>query len=282
MNTSPNLPTRKLLVDLSAGFEPHWFGGCAFRSQYHNALSMSFPLGEQEFIDAVRECLPLLPNTPENASLHDTAKRFVAQEATHRHVHAQYNAVLAQQGLHNHWQNWITKLIAVGDKRGIKPIHKLAITAAFEHLTAVFADAVLRYPTITEPAQEPLRTLWRWHAGEEAEHKAVAFDIYQAIGGNYAWRVRWYIYVLIQFFLFSNAQTLNNLWHSGSLLKPSTWWGAAQFYFGRPSRGGGLMWLCFKPMLAYFKRDFHPWQHDNRALVDAWMAANAVQFRVLR
>ena len=33
----------------------HWNGGDAFRTAWFNALSMSFPVGEQFFIDAVRE-----------------------------------------------------------------------------------------------------------------------------------------------------------------------------------------------------------------------------------
>ena len=39
------LTIRKLQVDLSRGFDRHWHGGDAFRSQYYNALSMSFPVG---------------------------------------------------------------------------------------------------------------------------------------------------------------------------------------------------------------------------------------------
>ena len=44
------LPIRRLRVDLSKGFPKLW-NGEAFRTHYLNALSMSFPVGEQVFID---------------------------------------------------------------------------------------------------------------------------------------------------------------------------------------------------------------------------------------
>ena len=49
------LAVRKLLVDLTTPFEKRWCGGDAFKSAFFNALSMSFPVGEQFFIDSVRE-----------------------------------------------------------------------------------------------------------------------------------------------------------------------------------------------------------------------------------
>jgi len=97
------LTVRRLSVDLSQGFSRHWNGGDAFLTAYANALSMSFPVGEQFFIDAVKEGAKHLPDTPENQQLKETAKGFIGQEATHRHLHALYNAHLEKQGLVNHW-----------------------------------------------------------------------------------------------------------------------------------------------------------------------------------
>jgi predicted metal-dependent hydrolase len=131
-------------------------------------------------------------------------------------------------------------------------------------------------------ASPAMQKLWQWHALEETEHKAVAFDLYQAIGGNYAWRVRWFLFASIQFAIDSLRQTVNNLWHDGTLFKPSTWLSAAQFMLGRPSRGGGWLWLTAGPLLAYFKRDFHPWQQDNRAHAQAYALAHAKDWKLVR
>ncbi len=107
----PTLAIRRLEVDLSQGFPRHWLGGDAFRSQFFNALSMSFPVGEQFFIDAVRNAAPLLEaQSPQDgsASLRETIQEsirgFIGQEATHRRIHGLYNATLEQQGLRNRWQ----------------------------------------------------------------------------------------------------------------------------------------------------------------------------------
>lgn len=281
---SPAMPVRKLSLDLSDGFDRHWHGGDGFRTAYYNALSMSFPLGEQLFINSVQDCAPLLPEptTEQDVNLRAQIKDFCAQEATHRHVHAQYNAQLAQHGLHNHVEERIAKRDAYVKTHGIKPIHRLAVTAAYEHYTAVFASILLANPQTMAGADAQMRKIWMWHAMEESEHKAVAYDVYQAIGGNYAWRVRWFIYASIVFAFDVLRQTTNNLWHDGTLFKPSTWWSATTFLFGRPSRGNGWMWMMTRPLLDYFKRDFHPWQHNNRTDLAEYADAHGTDWRVVR
>ncbi len=281
---SPEIPVRKLNLDLGNGFARHWHGGDAFRSAYYNALSMSFPLGEQMFIDSVQLCAPQLPE-PQSAkdfALRGQIKDFSAQEATHRHVHAQYNAELTRQGMVNHVEQRIAGRDAFVKANNLKPIHRLAVTAAYEHYTAVFAQILLDNPQTMAPADAQLRSIWNWHAMEESEHKAVAFDVYQAIGGNYAWRIRWFLYASVVFFFDVLRQTTNNLWHDGTLFKPSTWWSAATFLFGHPSKGNGWAWMMARPLLDYFKRDFHPWQHDNRTELANYAGAHAADWRVVR
>ena len=286
--TQPRLTIRKLEVDLSQGFARHWHGGDAFLSQYYNALSMSFPVGEQSFIDAVKGGLMLLndlPDTPQNARLRLDAAQFIGQEATHRHVHGLYNAQLEKQGLVNRWQHWATRRIDYGRKHNINARHLLAITAAYEHCTAVFADGTLRYGSWFDAAEPRMAMVWRWHAAEETEHRAVAFDLYQATGGNYAWRMRWYLYVLVLFALDAARQTALNLWRDGTLFKLGTWWSAAKFFWGH----NGAVWRCTGPLLAYFKRDFHP-DHETHAapeqhahaLAQRWLKDNASSYRVVR
>ena len=285
---SPTLTIRKLDLDLSDGFARHWHSGDAFLSQFYNALSMSFPVGEQLFIDAVRDGLTLLdamPDTAENTRLRHDAAQFIGQEATHRHIHGQYNAQLEKQGLVNRWQHWATRRIDYGRKRHIKALHLLAITAGYEHCTAVFADGTLRYGSWFDTAEPRMTTLWRWHAAEETEHCALVFDLYQATGGNYAWRRRWYAYVLVLFTLDALRQTALNLWHDGTLFKPSTWWSATKFFWGH----NGMVWRCTGPLLTYFKRDFHPHhearcvpEQQSQALAQRWLKDNAGSYRVVR
>ena len=55
------LVVRRLLVDMEAPIPRHWCGNDPFRTALFNALSMSFPIGEQFFIDAVRGGFKALP-----------------------------------------------------------------------------------------------------------------------------------------------------------------------------------------------------------------------------
>jgi uncharacterized protein len=279
------LPIRKLMIDLSQGFERHWFkradgSGDAFRTAYLNALSMSFPAGEQLFIDSVKRVLPKLPDDAAHASMRETIRDFCAQEATHRHIHAQFNAQLEKQGFINHLEPRIWARFKRDEH--INPMHHLGVTVAYEHYTAVLSDVLLRSEAATQHMIPEMRQVWRWHALEETEHKAVAFDLYQALGGSYGWRIRYFVYVSILFTMDNLRQTVNNLWHDGTLFKPSTWFSATQFFLGRPSKGGGWIWLTARPLLDFFRRDFHPNQHNNHDLAQSYAQANAGDWRLVR
>lgn len=283
---SHTLTVRRLGIDLSQGFSRHWNGGDAFTTAFCNALSMSFPVGEQFFIDSVREGAKHLGDSPEHQALRETVRGFIGQEATHRHLHGLYNAHLQKQGMVNHWGPRVERRLEIGRKKMFRTtekgyLHELAITAAYEHFTALFGDLTLE--NIDRPgdwfaqAEDPLKTLWRWHAAEESEHKCVAFDLYVALGGNHRWRMRWFNYVLLQFTLDSVRQTLNNLWHDRTLHKPSTWISGARFLFGRH----GLVRRIARPLWAYRRQDFHPMQVGHPHLAQTWLNDNAKRWKAV-
>ena len=87
--------------------------------------------------------------------------------------------------------------------------------------------------------------------------------------------------MLVLFSVDTIRQTTLNLWHDGSLFKPSTWWSAAKFLFGK----NGFVWTSSKPLLAYFKRDFHPNDDpfgDNQQLAASWLQRHADNWRAVR
>jgi uncharacterized protein len=274
------LPVRALHTSFKDGFARRWFGGDAFASAYYNALSMSFPAGEQRFIDSLKNALPLLPHTPAADAMREQVRDFCAQEATHRHVHAQYNAVLASQGFVNTWEARIHARYA--QFAHIDPRHHLAITVAYEHYTAVFSQVLLSRPAMTAAMDPTLRRVWLWHAMEETEHKAVAFDLYRAVGGNEAWRRRWFVRVSVMFATDLLRQTVRNLHADGALFKPGTWWSAWCFFLGRPSRGGGWVWQTVGPLWQFMRSNFHPWQHDNTGDARAYAEAHSAEWRLVR
>mgnify|MGYP000108356827 CR=1 FL=1 len=95
-----DLVVRRLLIDLETPFAARWNGGDAFRSAFFNALSMSFPVGEQYFIDSVRTGLKSLPE-PQRLTHAVEVQGFIGQEATHRRIHALFNGHLLRQGYVN-------------------------------------------------------------------------------------------------------------------------------------------------------------------------------------
>lgn len=132
-----DLVVRRLLVDMNAPIARDWCAGDPFRTAFLDALSMSFPVGEQFFIDSVRGGFKALP--PELQERFRTeVQGFVGQEATHRRLHALYNAHLEKRGLVNAWEPRARARLKLME--GIDFRHWLGITAANEHFTAIFAD----------------------------------------------------------------------------------------------------------------------------------------------
>jgi predicted metal-dependent hydrolase len=247
------LVVRRLLVDLQTPLPRHWCGGDAFRTALFNALSMSFPVGEQFFIDSVRLGLEMLP-AERRASFEEEARGFIGQEATHRHIHAQFNAQLAGQGLINHWEPRAALRLKRLD--GIDARAWLGFTAATEHFTAILAEYLLENEEPLAGCELRLAQLWRWHASEESEHRSTAFDLYRALGGSERWRKRLFWMATGYFTLDLMRQTANNLWHDGSWWRLSTWVSAWRNTLGRK----GMLRCTFGSWRAYLRSDFHPEQ----------------------
>ena len=259
-----DLVVRRLLIDLEKPFDRHWCGGDAFRSALFNALSMSFPVGEQFFIDSVRAGFKTLPAEKQDR-FRTEVQGFIGQEATHRRLHSLFNGHLEKQGLVNDWES--RALERLKPLEGQDPRHLLAITAANEHFTAILADWMLRNADLLASSDQRLSTLWLWHSAEESEHKSTAFDLYQAAGGSHEWRITWFRRITTIFLMDTLRQTVLNLRRDGTLWKWSTWRSAASYLFGKR----GLVRQTFKPWRDYKRRDFHPSQHDSTAS-QRWLA----------
>lgn len=265
-----DLVVRRLLVDMEAPIARHWCDGDAFRTALFNALSMSFPVGEQFFIDSVRNGFKELP-PHQQERFRAEVQGFVGQEATHRRLHSLYNAHLEQLGLVNDWEPRARDRLKVMEGQDVR--HWLGITAANEHFTAILADFMLQNPDLLGTQDPRLKTLWLWHSAEESEHKTTAFDLYVALGGSYEWRVKWMRRITTIFLMDTLRQTCNNLQRDGTLWKWSTWKSGCSYLFGKR----GLVRLTYGPWREYFRKDFHPDQQESAASVK-WLAENSSQF----
>ena len=143
---------------------------------------------------------------------------------------------------------------------------RLAGTTASEHLTAILADEMLTQKEPMAGADPVIAGLWMWHGIEETEHKAVAFDVHVAIGGPVS--ERRHALILNTFFFLKD--TLRNLCimlqQAGKLWSIREWATGFNYLFIKP----GVLRRIVIPWFRFMRKDFHPWQHDNRYLIDAW------------
>jgi len=261
-----DLVVRRLLSDMKAPIDRHWCDGDAFRTAFFNALSMSCPVGEQFFIDAVRAGFKQLP-ADQQERFRAEVQGFIGQEATHRRLHSLYNDHLTSLGLHNAWGPRAE--VRMKALEGADVRHALGITAANEHFTAILAEWMLNNPQWLGSQDPRLATLWLWHSAEEAEHRCTAFDLYKALGGDETWRLKWFRRVSIMFVNDVLTQTFQNLKADRTLWRLSTWKSAASFLLGRK----GFARQMFGAWKDYLRTDFHPAQHDASAS-QHWLQAN--------
>jgi len=116
-----------------------------------------------------------------------------------------------------------------------------------------------------------MRSLWQWHSAEELEHKSVAFDIYVDVGGDYKSRKLTMRLFTVNFLLDLLANTAYMLRKDKKLWNWSTLKSGFNFLFGK----GGVLREMRSDYLMYFDPDFHPWDDDNRHLLEKWQMPNA-------
>ena len=229
-------------------------------TQFFNTLSLFFPEGERFFINSVRKYRDRI----EDPELQEAVRAFIGQEAMHGREHEDYNQKMVEAGLPVDTQEAIvSKLLDVISKYTPNAL-QLSATVALEHLTAILADILLREPDLIDDSDESYQRLWHWHALEETEHKAVAFDVYQTVFGTgiKAWALRSVGLILATTIFFSLFYPfyLINTWKVGQLFNLKGWWLSFKFQWLKP---GGLRRVVI-PWLDWFKPNFHPWDHDNR------------------
>ena len=143
---------------------------------------------------------------------------------------------------------------------------RLAGTVANEHLTAIMAHDMLTRRETLKNANPQVVDLWLWHGIEETEHKSVAFDVFVAVGGTTSERRRALIFST-WFFLKDTLRTTRlMLRKDGRLWSLREWVSGLNFLFVYP----GVLRRIFVPFLRFLRKDFYPWQHDNRYLIDEW------------
>jgi predicted metal-dependent hydrolase len=226
-------------------------------------LSAMFPEGEDFFVRSVRYYADQITD-PELA---EAVKGFTGQETMHGREHRALNERLHELGYPTRRVDRLVKFDLGRVEKRAPHIVQLAITAALEHYTATLAERLLS----SERAREVLgdgevRSVLLWHALEESEHKAVAFDVYRAMGGTEKVRIR-VMRVMTWSFIFGvTVHTILSMLADRATYNPRTLARSIRQLKNSPFLG--------KEMVAaikdYNRVGFHPNDHDNTELLEHW------------
>jgi uncharacterized protein len=259
------VPTRRISFEESLRTVPKHFAADGGLVQSHVAAGLSavFPDGEDFFVRSVRHFRDELTD-PE---LKRAVAGFIGQEATHGREHRAFNERLAELGYPTKQVEAVTRVGLKVRERIATPKANLAATAALEHFTATLAELVLTSQETRDMfGHDEVRNLFVWHALEEAEHKAVAFDVYKAVGGSERTRV-WTMNVLrFGFVVGMVVQTFLSLLGDRATYRR----GALRASWKRFRRSPVVSPELWRQLKDYNRPDFHPDDRDTSGLVAQW------------
>ena len=248
-----------------ASLDRHYVNGDLVMSHVVAVLSAMFPEGEDFFVRSVRAHADQITDPELKAQV----AGFIGQEVTHGREHRALNERLQEMGYPTRRVDKWVRIGLARNERWFPTKVQLAMTAALEHYTAALAETLLT----DERAQALLgetevRSMLLWHALEESEHKAVAFDVFQTVVGSEKVRIRAMRFTTLAFLANVVFHTVLSMLADRATYNPR-----------RLARS--LADLRHSPFLtrdvvrrirAYNKVGFHPDDNDNTELLEAWRA----------
>jgi uncharacterized protein len=239
----------------------YWYDGNPFVTLFFNGMSTCFPAGELLFVQSIS----FFRDKIKDPQLLEAMAIFTFQEARHRKMHHEYNLQMEALGYpFIRLEAFMYRFIA--STRIYSDLSRLTLTVCYEHLTTIMCETLLNNPKMVNAMASPFREAWIYHAIEELEHKAVAFDVYRAVGGGYF--RRFFLMLLSTFVLFLEVSypLIVCLHKDRILFSPSTWVQGFRFLFLTP----GFLLRLVPGYLRFFLTNFHPNQHDHTALLESW------------
>jgi predicted metal-dependent hydrolase len=259
---SMSMRSHDLKFDLGEEVASQWSPAQPEFSHCASALMAALPQLEPYFMHNVREALEYL----RDPVLVREAECFIQQEGRHAQQHRAWNQVLARRYPGFDALERAIKMRLGKSKRRHSLPFRLAYTAGYEALTyQVVSFFVSERERFLRGADPRLLALLAWHAVEEVEHKSVAFDVFEAVHGGYAMRIAGLLMALAY-----TARDLNLV--LSHLLR------ADGLAHDRESRRRlravriALARQLLPELRQYMKLTYHPSQHRDPKLADAWLA----------
>jgi uncharacterized protein len=266
-NPERSVPTRRISFEESLQRLPKHFAadGDLISSHVMASLSAVFPDGEDFFVRSVRHYRGRITD-PE---LKRQVAGFIGQEAIHGREHRAFNDRLDELGYPVKRFERLTRR-ALGFRERVAPARSnLAATAALEHFTATLAELILTDERARGMIGDPhVEGLFLWHALEESEHKAVAFDVYKAVGGSERMRTVTMNLVTVGFIGAIVVQIIVSLLGDRATYRR----GVLRASWKRVRRSPFVSKRLWRTLREYNRPDFHPDDRDTTELVARWRA----------
>jgi predicted metal-dependent hydrolase len=259
------IPTRRISFDEALRSLPkHYAGeGDLIMSHVLASLSAVFPDGEDFFVRSVRQYRDRI----EDPELKRQVAGFIGQEAMHGREHRALNDRLQALGYPTKGIETMTRKGLALRERFAPAMSNLAATAALEHFTATLAELLLSSEEARAAVGDSeVRNVLLWHALEESEHKAVAFDVYKAVGGSERMRVWTMNLITVGFLGGSLLQIIVSMARDPATYRPRTLAASLR----RLRRSPFLHKHVWHQLRDYNRPDFHPEDRDTAGLVAAW------------
>jgi predicted metal-dependent hydrolase len=264
-NPERKVPTRRISFEESFKDVPKHFAddGDLILSHIAASLSSVFPDGEDFFVRSVRNFRFQVTDP----ALKRQVAGFIGQEAVHGREHRALNDHLDKLGYPTKRFERITKKALSIRERLLSDKSNLAATAALEHFTATLAELVLTNDEVQGSfGDQAVKNLFLWHALEESEHKAVAFDVYKAVGGSERLRTITMNLLTFGFIAGMAVQVVISLLGDKETYKP----GRLRKSWRRVRHSPILSRELWNQLRDYNRPDFHPDDRDTASMVAQW------------
>lgn len=235
-----------------------FFDGNPAASSIFAVFSGIFPPGERFFVESVRHFRDRI----DDPDLKARVSGFIGQESLHGREHERLNEWFAERGIDTRPSDRRVSW-ALRQLERFSPEQQLACTTMMEHFTAILAEHWLTDEDFRSKADPEMLKLWSWHALEELEHKSVAHEVYEKIGGG-GERERRRAVTLVVLFLLPGivASWLELSVRGGALRNPREFYRGLVALLGRK----GFLTRVARKFPFYLREGFHPAKHDTRAL----------------
>ncbi len=253
-----NIVPRRMDFPFSEDIPRHWFAGSILGTHIRNVGNLIFPMGERFFIRSVRRFADRVADDPVLVAQVDA---FLAQEGHHSREHERFFATLRAQGYN------IDRFLALYRRIAWDPVTRLSMTVALEHYTAMFAEQGLARGSF-DRAHPVMRDLFKWHAAEEIEHKAVAFDVLARVDPRYWTRIKGLILATAGLLMFLILGTSMLMKQEPLAVRRTVRELGQELLRERIARGD-----IRRAFIAYLRPSFHPSQIENTHLSRSYLAS---------